>query len=195
MYLSKLTIKVTQFDKCICLNCKMYLSKLKNAGLQRALSLALKMSAKAPSLTSCSPDSPQRLLEVESVWWNISRLGLRLAVAGWKQPARPMPPSLSSPITLPASPPLRLLWPYWPQLPKLSAALLFPPPPPSPSACSTGKRGLSWYHRLSSEYAVQCHSALLLQFFKPSKQLSTYPRHSMTHVVESRAITNKGKKL
>ena len=141
MYLSKLTIIVTQFYKCICLNCKMYLSKLKNAGLQRALSLALKMSAKAPSLTSCSPDSPQRLLEVESVWWNISRLGLRLAVAGWKQPARPMPPSLSSPITLPASPPLRLLWPYWPQLPKLSAALLFPPPPPSPSACSTGKRG------------------------------------------------------
>ena len=144
MYLSKLTIKVTQFYKCICLNCKMYLSKLKNAGLQRALSLALKMSAKAPSLTSCSPDSPQRLWEVESVWWNISRLGSRLAVAGWKQPARPMPPSLSSPITLPASPPLRLLWPYWPQLPKLSAALLFPPPPPpppSPSACSTGNRG------------------------------------------------------
>ena len=122
----------------------MCLSELRNAGLQPTLSLALKMSAKAGRLTSCSPDSPQMLLAMEeSVWWNISRFSRLGSVAGWKQPWRPTPPSLSSPITLPASPPLRLLWPYWPQLSKLSTALLFsPPPPPSPSsACSTGKKG------------------------------------------------------
>ena len=56
------------------------------------------------ALTSCSPDSPQRLLELEeleeSVWWNMLRLVE--GMSGWK-PGRLSPPSLSSQITLPAA--------------------------------------------------------------------------------------------
>ena len=103
-YLSELQIVFVRLEKCRAACGQPTLSSLENVSKS--------------ALTSCRPDSPHRLLEEfedESDWWNMSRLRLRL-VAGWKPAARLDPPSLSSPITLPAPPPLRLLWPYWPQL-------------------------------------------------------------------------------
>ena len=128
MYLSDLKNVFVRIEKCRAACGQPTLSSLENVSKS--------------ALTSCRPDSPQRLLEEEeeeSDWWNMSRLGSRLE-AGWK-PARPNPPSLSSPITLPVLSPLRLLWPYWPE--QLQAVGSSPPPlPPPPSiACSRGKKG------------------------------------------------------
>ena len=94
-------------------------------------------------LTKCRPDSPHKPPWSEAGTWNMGILST--CWLGWwaacLKPARPRPPSLSSPITLPVLSPLRLLWPYWPQ--QLQAVGSSPPPlPPPPSiACSRGKKG------------------------------------------------------
>ena len=91
-------------------------------------------------LTKCRPDSPhKRPPWSEAGTWNMGTLST-CWVAWWAaclKPARPRPPSLSSPITLPVLSPLRLLWPYWPQ--QLQAVGSSPPPPSI--ACSRGKKG------------------------------------------------------
>ena len=139
-----------------------------------------------PILTSCRPESPQRLLDEEEseVGWNMSRMSRWLPrwLTAWK-PARPLPPSLSSPITLPVPPPLRLLWPYWPQLSKLSTALLFsPPPPPSPSsACSTGKKG---------PFLASLPSCLLVKYMQCNAKLEHVKKiYNIFHFLFSTSLT------
>ena len=91
-------------------------------------------------LTKCRPDSPHKGPPwSEAGTWNMGTLST-CWVSWWAaclKPARPRPPSLSSPITLPVLSTLRLLWPYWPQ--QLQAVGSSPPPPSI--ACSRGKKG------------------------------------------------------